>query len=478
MAAILTHDDLAVHALERRPLPVPATGSAAPAPPRSRLARAIDEEEQAGLVFAFWARVVALIGVALWLPFIVQSPRLFYYLTVLAAFFALGLIPFLLRRSAWASPVRFLFVLLDVILVATVVIVPPPIDGDVSWPIQMRVRSTEYLYLVLVLVGSALSYSPLIVLWTGLCVVAVWSVGVLALYNLPDTVRFDPDAVATAAEALRIVIEPTYVSLGGLMNEVVLTLIATGVLAAAVARSRSMLFRQTRAEVARASFARYVSPDLADAMTKRLDHGFGQPAQRKVAVLFADIVGFTALAEQLPPRRIVTLLSNFHERCCRIVFDHGGTLDKYLGDGFMATFGGLEHDPEAARKAMSCALALQAEMDRWNAKRMTWGGESLTLAIGVHYGRAVVGNIGAANRLEHTVVGDTVNIASRLEQLTRETGCRIAVSEACLEAAKAGAEGRDAFELLGSVQLRGRKQPVTVHTWPPHCADDAREAAT
>lgn len=477
MAALLLQDDRIVSIRDQdvssRAMVEPIR-SASPGP---RIAGAIEEEEHAGLVFAFWARSIAVVIVATWLPFIVPTPRLYYYLVVIAAFFVLGLIPFLLRRHRWASPIRFLFVLLDAALVTAVVILPPPIGVESAWPIQMRVRFTEYIYLLLLLIGSALSYSPLIVVWTGLCIVTAWSTGVLILYNLPNTVRFDNTEVSSAWEALGVVLEPTFVGLSGLMNQIVLTLIATGVLAAAVARSRALLERQTRAEVARASFARYVSPDLADAMIKRIDHGFGTPAQRNVGVLFADIVGFTALAEQLPPRDIVTLLTGFHERCCRVVFAHDGTLDKYLGDGFMATFGGLKDDPEAASKAIRCALALQAEMDRWNVERLASGGTALTVAIGVHYGRVVVGNIGAANRLEHTVVGDTVNIASRLEHLTREVGCLIAVSDACY-VASAVSGPHEGFDALGSVQLRGRKQPVDVHTWPRRITDEREEVAS
>jgi adenylate cyclase len=434
---------------------------------RGRMADAIAAEEQAGLRFAFAARAVAVLVVALWLPYVVPAPRVYYYLAFVAAFFVLGLVPHLLRRHRHARPIKLGFTLLDVILITVVVIVPPPGELAIDWPVQMRIRFAEYLYLLLLIVGAALSYSPLAVLWTGLCVIVVWSTGVLILYNLPDTLRVAAADPLPADLALDAVLSPTFVSTSVLSNQIVLTAIATGLLAAAVARSRRMLLRHTSAEVARADLARYVSPDVVDAMiTSKRE--FGEPTARDVAVLFADIVGFTALSERLPPDRMVTLLTSFHSRICRVVFRNGGTLDKYLGDGFMAVFGTLADDPDAPDRAVRCALELQAEMDRWNAKRMARGAFVIPLGIGIHAGRVVVGNVGADARREFTVIGDTVNVASRLERLTRERGCRIAVSETCLAALPAGNGAGPQFDPIGPVQLPGRAQPIAVLVWPTH----------
>ncbi len=105
---------------------------------------------------------------------------------------------------------------------------------------------------------------------------------------------------------------------------------------------------------------------MADALAARVGSGFGRPTTRTVAILFADIVGFTRLTETLPPERTFALLRSFQERSCSVVFKHGGTLDKYLGDGFMATFGSIEHQTDAAASALACAFALLQEIERWN----------------------------------------------------------------------------------------------------------------
>jgi adenylate cyclase len=452
-----------------------------PDPAGRRLARALRTEELAGLSFAFAARSIAAAAVAAWLVTIVPTPRLYYFLAVVAAFFVLGLVPHLLRRHRYAPAVKLLFIVLDVTLIVAVIVLPPPVEGQPVWPIQMRLRFHEYLYLLLYLAGSALSYSPLHVVWTGLSIVILWSVGFLLIYGRPDTLTF---AEATggrsipAAESLKVVLDPAFVGISQLWNQVTLTAIMTGLLAAAVWRARRTLLRQTRAEAMRADLARYVSPDVAEAMAARPALDFGAPATREVAVMFADIVGFTAIAEKLPPERVVALLRSFHARACKIVFAHGGTLDKFLGDGFMATFGTLKREEDCARRALACAFALQEEIDRWCAKRAGRGAPAIRIAAGVHHGRVVVGNVGAERRLEFTVVGDPVNVANRLERLTREIGGRIAASREALRSAGGLESLRYPFEAKGPLTLHGREQPVEVFVWPPGAAAAARSASS
>lgn len=417
---------------------------------------AVIAEEQAGRAVAFRARGFAVAAVMLCLPLLTVPPRLWYYLAAAALFFLLGLVPHLLRRHRYAAAIQAVFVLLDAALITTVIIMPPPGGLDIGWPVQTRLRSSEFLYLIVLLVGAALSYSPWQVIWTGISVIATWSAGVAAVYWRDDTLRYDGGLESMPVDAaMKVFLDPYFVSGGTLLNQVILTAIATGVLAAAVHRARRMLLRHTRAEIARSALARYVSADLADAILKS-ERRFDTPATREVAVLFADIVGFTALSERTPPDRIVTLLKSFHERCCRVVFRHGGSLDKYIGDGFLATFGAIGDMPDAAARAVRCAVELQQEIDRWNAKRAARGAVAIPLSIGLHFGPAVVGNTGTEERLEFTVIGDTVNIASRLEGLTREASCRIAVSQACLAAARATGGEPPGFRHFGPVAVRGR----------------------
>lgn len=432
----------------------------------SRLGHAIAGEEQRGLVFAFRARLIAVAVVMAYLLLAIEGQRQFYYIGVAALFLLLGWVPHLLRRHRYAMAIRLGFVVLDAILVTAVVILPPPGGLDFGFPIQMRVRGPEFLYLVLLIVGAALSYSPLQVLWTGFWSILAWTAGVVLVAQRPDTLTTPPGLDPQAL--LQLITNPYYVGYFQLLNQVVLTAIGTAVLAAAVWRARALLLRHTRAEIARADLARYVAPDVADAIMSdpAAAESFGAPANRNVAVLFADIVGFTGLSEHMAPDRVVRLLKSLHERGSGVVFAHGGSLDKYLGDGFLATFGGIRSQPDAAARAVRCALELQNEVARWNAKRAARGHVPLRLSVGVHYGPVVAANVGSAQRLEFTVVGDTVNIASRLETLTRALGCCVAVSDAALTEARLQDPTLPPFDAAGDRRLEGREQPLSVHTWP------------
>lgn len=181
-----------------------------------------------------------------------------------------------------------------------------------------------------------------------------------------------------------------------------------------------------------------------------------------MAVLFADIVGFTKITEPLSPERTFALLRSFQERSCAIVFRHGGTLDKYLGDGFMATFGSIGQQPDAPARALACAFELQQEIERWSRKRSTRGANPLRVSVEVHCGPVTVGNLGGRERIEFTVVGDVVNVASRLEEVTREIGGSIIASEDCIRAA-ADPEWLTRFQSSRQVKLRGRQQGLLVH---------------
>jgi adenylate cyclase len=432
---------------------------------KSRLQASIRQAEVAGLQFAFFARLTAIVIVTVWLFWIVPWPRDLYYGTYAFAFFLLGYIPYRLRHHAYGETIKLGFIMLDVALVTVAILLPPPVATAAEWPVQTRLRGQEFLYLLLLLVEATLTYSPRRVVWTGLWIVVIWSVGVVTIYSLPDTARFNDvasEGALTSAFVLDLTLQPTFVGLTAWYTQLVATALFTLLLTLTVWRSRQTLLNQVEAEVVRADLARYVSPDVAEALAKRGASGFGDPATRTVAVLFADIVGFTKLTEPLSPERTFALLRSFQERSCAIVFRHGGTLDKYLGDGFMATFGSVDMQADAPSRALACAFELQQEIERWGRKRQNRGADPLHVSIGVHCGPVTVGNLGGQERVEFTVVGDVVNVASRLEEVTREVGGSIIASEDCLQAA--GCQdwiGR--FQSTREIQLRGRQQGILVH---------------
>ena len=211
----------------------------------------------------------------------------------------------------------------------------------------------------------------------------------------------------------------------------------------------------------RDTFGRYVTAQVAEEiLSGRLDLG-GQ--RRTATVLFADIQGFTRLAEQLPPEEVVSLLNAYLGGMVGCVLAEGGVVDKFIGDAIMALFGVpfSAGDPARdARAALRCALRMSQTLDALNASRAAAGLPHIELGIGLHTGELVAGNIGVPERMEYTVVGDTVNVAARLEGLTRNLARRVLLSE---ETASLVGD-LCALERLDTVHVKGRAAPITVYT--------------
>lgn len=208
-------------------------------------------------------------------------------------------------------------------------------------------------------------------------------------------------------------------------------------------------------------FGRYVTRQVADEiLSGRVPLG----GQRTTAtVLFADIRGFTRLSEELDPEEVVALLNEYLGAMVTCVLDGGGVVDKYIGDAIMALFGVpvSSGSPELdAQAAVRCAVKMSAALDELNARRVAAGGTPVELGIGVHTGEVVAGNIGIPERMEYTVIGDTVNLCARIEGLTRDLGVRVLLSKRCVE----HLEGSQAVRLVETVNVKGRAQPVTVYT--------------
>jgi len=158
----------------------------------------------------------------------------------------------------------------------------------------------------------------------------------------------------------------------------------------------------------------------------------------------------------------MTLLRELLRMFEKTIFDNGGTLDKFLGDGLMATFGTPKAGPRDAANALGCACAMADAIARWNRKRRENGLQPLYLGIGLHHGDVVLGDIGSERRMEFAVIGDTVNVASRIQEMTRSLNIAVLASEGVLEAARA--EGGEAvirqFTDTGEHELRGRKGKI------------------
>jgi adenylate cyclase len=415
-----------------------------------------------GIATAFRVRLCAVAVIAVWLLVSTAWPRNLYYLSVSLCFLALSYVPYATRRLPFAWIVKLVCTVLDVALVSATILLPPLGEFASDWPVQTRTRGPEFLYVLLLLAEAALTYSPILVVWTGAVIVTTWSFGVTRIYNRDDTIRFEEAGELTDMQALQRFLDPHFVGLTAMWVQLVTTVLFTLFLAVSVLRSRKTLIAQIKDNAARESLALYVSPDVAHAVSDETAPDFGAPSKRNVAVMFVDIVGFTKMAENRKPEEALALLSSFQERGCERIFHYGGTLDKFLGDGLMATFGGVESQVDAAERALACAFALLDTYSAWSDKRASRGLGPVKVSIGLHFGEVIVGNVGTKDRREFTVIGDVVNVASRLERATREVDGRMLVSDACLQAAGGVPAGRN-FKHALRIDIRGRHDSIHAH---------------
>ena len=206
-----------------------------------------------------------------------------------------------------------------------------------------------------------------------------------------------------------------------------------------------------------ASFAGQVSPAVMKEMLEgNLSPGVsGQLAE--VCVLFSDVRDFTTLSEKMPPAVVTTVLQRYFDRMVHAVHRYDGTVDKFIGDGMMVLFGAPRKSADPCGDAVKCALAMMAELDRLNVDFEREGLPTLTIGIGVNYGTVTVGNIGSSERHNYSAIGDAVNVAARVEGLTKDLGRKIIITEAVV--GRIGEQFH--FDPLGTHKVKGHS-PVAV----------------
>jgi adenylate cyclase len=228
--------------------------------------------------------------------------------------------------------------------------------------------------------------------------------------------------------------------------------------------------KREAAEQARAALSRYFSPNLVDQLAQGADAINLSGERRELSFVFTDLSDFTALVEELDVDQVVPLVNEYLNQMTRIVFDHGGTLDKIVGDAVHAMFGAPVDQPDHAHRAVSCALAMDEFTESFRIAKTEQGINLGATRIGVHTGHAIVGNFGGEAYFDYTAHGDAVNTAARLESLNKHLGTRICVSETTVEQ-------MDEFvgRPIGSVILKGKSEALAV--FEPKPSDEGSSAA-
>jgi adenylate cyclase len=217
-------------------------------------------------------------------------------------------------------------------------------------------------------------------------------------------------------------------------------------------------------EMIKRAFTRYVAREVVEEVLKDPEHAMLTGERREATVLFCDIRGFTSMSERLTPEQVVSLLNEFYTLMIETIFKHDGTLDKFLGDAVMAVFGAPIAHPDHATRAVKTALDMRQAVAELGKRRRAAGQDSFEIGIGVSLGEVVAGTVGTEQRMEYTVIGDSVNVASRLQDRAKPGS--ILLSRRTYEAVHDLVDAKS----LGPMKVRGKEEEIEVYEVRGLCA--------
>jgi adenylate cyclase len=350
-------------------------------------------------------------------------------------------------RRIFHLAVAYVLVTLDVVLVAVHLTL---LVRLLALPHAMAYAVPAYGLVFLVLAHAALRFRPWLVVYAATLFVAV----------LEGSRLLSPEGGPSAAPGMADPAHQPY------LYQHVLPLSVIGLTAlalwAAGTETRRMLGRAIEHGRRAANLSRFFSPAVAERLSAASDPG-ARGGRRSVAILFVDMRGFSALGQTLSPDALALLLTEFREVVAEPVFAHGGSIDKFIGDGALILFGMLESRPNDAARALDCAEAILRAVRSWSERRRLAGEAPVRVGVGGHYGEVFAGVVGRGVQLEFTVIGDAVNAAERIERITRQADCELVVSETLLTAAGIQAGGEDWQALaFDSLPGHGARIPVFV----------------
>lgn len=425
----------------------------------------LERHKREGLVLAVKARWVALAVVGIMIAFLNPRPEVIYYEVILALLAFNGWLQYRFGRVG-LSRVELVLLGVDLILTTVALVVPSPFDVD-NWPPPMIYHFGNFIFFFVILAAGTLSYSWRTIMAIGHWTAGLWAAGAAAIwyFSVPD------EKLGAAAKSafghdpyLLALLDPNSVKFDLRAQEIIVFVIVAYTLALTVRRFNRLLLDNAALERERTNLSRYFSPRVVAELSHN-DEPLKEIRELHVAVLFVDIAGFTSFAAERTPQEVIATLRRFHGMMETRVFSHDGTLDKFLGDGLMATFGTPFPGPRDASNALAAVRAMMTDMKNWNAERASAGEPPIDARFGLHYGPVVRGDIGAT-QMEFAAIGNTVNVASRLEALTRELSVTVAMS-ADMHREVVGEAGTDdpilnGFGRIDGCAIRGLPGQVTV----------------
>lgn len=423
----------------------------------------LQKHKQEGLALAVRVRWAAMLAIGILLLFVVPFPDVLYYQAILAL---LALNGWLMQRvgKVGLSRVELLLILFDLVLMTVGMVGPNPLSEH-TWPHAMQYRFGNFQYFFVILAGGTLAYSWRTVVAIGTWTSGLWLGALLLAYWMSSPYPGLSEAMFDAypeQPSMAYMLDPNSYLFQLRVQEIAVFFIVAMTMAISVRRFNGLLRSNAALERERTNLSRYFSPNVVEALSTN-DEPLKKIRNHNIAVLFVDIVGFTEFAATRRPEEVIETLREFHGLMEEAVFSHGGTLDKYLGDGLMVTFGTPEPTGRDAINALECIHAMMDSLDHWNDERIKRAQPPLRVGFGAHYGPAVLADIGA-NRLEFAVVGNTVNVASRLESLTRGLNARLVISDGMrMEVQKEGGHSHlDGLRQFTDQDIRGVEEKLTV----------------
>lgn len=389
---------------------------------------ALERHKREGLLMAVQARWIALAVIAVMLPFLNPNWFMVYYYLPLAGLALVGWLQLKVGRVGRSGP-ELALLFADLVLLCFALLFPNPF-GPENWPDALNFRFNNFIYFFVILAAGTLSYSWRTIVAIGTWTSAIWLIGTGLVWYFGHQVEGLSEAILAAVghdQQIADLIDPNNVAFDIRMQEVVVFLLVAGTLALSARRFNRLLLGNAALERERENLSRYFSPTMVEELSQN-DEPLKQIKQQDVAVLFVDIVGFTQFAQERSADEIIATLRDFHGLMESEVFRFGGTLDKYLGDGLMATFGTPKPGQADASAALECTRSMMQVLADWNTQRQAAGQPEIKGSFGLHFGPVVLGDIGV-NRLEFAVIGNTVNVASRLEGLSRSLKTQLVISE-------------------------------------------------
>ncbi len=336
------------------------------------------------------------------------------------------------------------FVTLEVTLVGIQTILMGSLMGQAPMSL-VALPSAAVIFVILA--HAAMRYRPWLVLYAAGLFLAILA---LAGLTMPD-----PHVLPTTSHNMR------HDLVHHQLFPVIMIVLTAGILFVTARGTRRLLHASISERLARHRLSRFFSADIADRLVDHSNDNESGGAVQPVAILFTDIRGFSPIAERLTPVELTDLLGEFRAILAQTIRDHGGVVDKFIGDAVMAVFGFPEPNDSSAKRCLACAHAMLERLKIWSEERALAGQPRVGIGIGMHYGDAFVGVVGRDDLLEFTVIGDTVNIAERIERLSRKFEADIVVSGPFAEAANLGPHSTG-WVLASAQKITGHSRPIDI----------------